>query len=519
MMWRMLLVLLLQSSLVSSLSIFSNYGSQSVKFGYILSFHVTNKGEMQCFYEELKPNSVIKATLSLLAYLPTEIEKVAQERHDVVNTHQIVRDKINNLVTKIYRLVFYQRQRAETTIKDEMMQVSNGNYVYYFSLIQIGVIVTVGVVQTTFEMNFFKFGILVILSYGYCKEQLDENVFDSVLIENFKTQWEFLSPHERRTVLSKLGKLAFYMRLYRSWIITPNGKKGFIDRFPEPRVPVNREIFKICGKLLKTCVDSLYSSIQERTQFLFPKRNQEMKDFVLDEEQFRNLVADSMFAFDVSVSYLLCFFTNNRLEFMKHLPFCSYGIEKGQKKTWPSDTFRDFVNNPLYPLTNDFIQDPINTLDTRDFVCAEESFCPDPCCNRTSGREKLCLHEICKEEDFRRQKSPGKSTLEIHSCKLNDVFNDDFIGLTRNQWNVSCSCSNSGFIFRFDILRCVDVDECKLGQDCSVENEECVNTIGGYSCECLLGFVRLEDDLCHQLEIDNLVENDVDSLLKISESL
>ena len=142
--------------------------------------------------------------------------------------------------------------------------------------------------------------------------------------------------------------------------------------------------------------------------------------------------------------------------------------------------FRDYANNPVYPLTNDTILEPIDTLDMRDYICADESFCPDPCCSRTSNRDDFCYHEICKEKNLQRQESLESTVLEAnHSCRVNNFFNQDFMGLIKNQWNLSCICTDSGFIFRFDTLRCVDLDECKLGQVCPGENEECVNTIGG----------------------------------------
>lgn len=42
-------------------------------------------------------------------------------------------------------------------------------------------------------------------------------------------------------------------------------------------------------------------------------------------------VTNKMFAYDMSVSYLMCFLTMNRLSILKYLPFCTYGIEDNQK--------------------------------------------------------------------------------------------------------------------------------------------------------------------------------------------
>jgi len=36
---------------------------------------------------------------------------------------------------------------------------------------------------------------------------------------------------------------------------------------------------------------------------------------------------------------------------------------------------------------------------------------------------------------------------------------------------------------------CIDIDECKAGLgDCSISGAECVNTAGGYFCQCKTGF-------------------------------
>jgi len=36
---------------------------------------------------------------------------------------------------------------------------------------------------------------------------------------------------------------------------------------------------------------------------------------------------------------------------------------------------------------------------------------------------------------------------------------------------------------------CIDIDECKAGLgDCSISEAECVNTAGGYFCQCKTGF-------------------------------
>ncbi|XP_025083996.1 fibrillin-2-like [Pomacea canaliculata] len=48
-----------------------------------------------------------------------------------------------------------------------------------------------------------------------------------------------------------------------------------------------------------------------------------------------------------------------------------------------------------------------------------------------------------------------------------------------------------------------DVDECKSGMssaNCTGENVECVNTNGGYTCECLQGFAADNDSVCQDID-------------------
>ena len=59
-------------------------------------------------------------------------------------------------------------------------------------------------------------------------------------------KWINTREEERLAVISKLGKIAFYSRLYRSWIYTPAGKKGFLERFPEPKIEVHPDIINYC---------------------------------------------------------------------------------------------------------------------------------------------------------------------------------------------------------------------------------------------------------------------------------
>ncbi|KAK6591135.1 fibrillin 2 syndatyly ems [Cryptosporidium xiaoi] len=54
---------------------------------------------------------------------------------------------------------------------------------------------------------------------------------------------------------------------------------------------------------------------------------------------------------------------------------------------------------------------------------------------------------------------------------------------------------------------CRDIDECKLGtHTCSQNNQRCINTIGGYECECLNGYRKHENRANECVDIDECLE-------------
>uniref|UniRef100_A0A915LKU9 Major sperm protein n=1 Tax=Meloidogyne javanica TaxID=6303 RepID=A0A915LKU9_MELJA len=81
----------------------------------------------------------------------------------------------------------------------------------------------------------------------------------------------------------------------------------------------------------------------------------------------------------------------------------------------------------------------------------------------------------------------SRSSIEVSSLCFKDAlhlavdleepFNDDFLGIMENRWNLSCACvfpNNSidhSKLYRFDVLECVDVNEC-IFEECPLNKRD-----------------------------------------------
>uniref|UniRef100_A0A915NJF6 EGF-like domain-containing protein n=1 Tax=Meloidogyne floridensis TaxID=298350 RepID=A0A915NJF6_9BILA len=376
-----------------------------------------------------------------------------------------------------------------------------------------------------------------------------------VLFTRLITQWNYSSSlmnltsfNHVRSRLAKLGKIALYLRLYRTWIYSPaSGHRGFHRYNPYPPVTFHPYIYGNCSN---------------------------PNNFML----FFNY-------FDFSTSYFLCFLTKNRVSFLARLPFCSYGFEEHQIHEWPAMAFRQFEDSPeLWRFGRNISLDPIDHFSNQiDFECADVSFCPDPCCGRNSTRffregdthnyafddddifatfndsiqnytKKMtrnerkhgwCAHSTCslkgkrhidysetKEyfEDKKLQEEIQKRNRKNKNIKngtegedqiikillrretsthyyLEEPFNDDFLGIMENRWNLSCACvfpNNSidhSKLYRFDVLECVDVNEC-IFEECPYP-EQCVNMVDRYVCACPPGYYRQKPEITNEKIVKN----------------
>uniref|UniRef100_A0AAF5Q6L4 EGF-like domain-containing protein n=1 Tax=Wuchereria bancrofti TaxID=6293 RepID=A0AAF5Q6L4_WUCBA len=281
--------------------------------------------------------------------------------------------------------------------------------------------------------------------------------FNQTLVKKYTSEIKSMRKYVRLYYMNILGQLAFYSRIYRMWIEQPSTThSNFIYSFPQ--INFSNDLREVCIQEFKLCIDSIWNNIKKRNVFLFTSVIYD--EFIIRKSEVRRLVHHEMFDYDFSAIYLLCWMTMNSISILEKLPYCNIqpivtSVEKitenegmnEKEYIWPS---RALARNLTFNQTTHVT---LGSFDMEPFRCAKSSFCvngcnPSPC--------------------------PGNGT-----CVLESSYNEDFAGMYRNLWNVSCDCPEPGYIFRFDVNKCVDINECLY--------INCEQTHDG-NCVCKLGF-------------------------------
>ncbi|KHN75781.1 Hemicentin-2 [Toxocara canis] len=320
-------------------------------------------------------------------------------------------------------------------------------------------------------------------------DEITVDVLNPSLASSMNQEIKSMEPHLRVKYIGILGKLAFYARLYRAWISQPStAKSGFVNELP--KIHFSENVLRACNRGFMICVDNIWSSVQQRNSFIFSEINEIFK---INAAEVRRFINNEMFDFDFSAIYVFCWMTTNGITLLKHLPFCdgkhitTIATEMDINILDDDDDDEDSPSTPIryWPskllskkveLENGEEYIAIGILDPHPYRCATErqAFCVNGCNQRISP-------------------CPANS-----SCYFRGRFNEDISGMLDDNWNVSCSCPQHGYIYRFDVNECVDINEC-MYESCE-ENEQCVNTKGSFRCICQLGFIPV-DNICKPVRL------------------
>ncbi|VDP15176.1 unnamed protein product [Soboliphyme baturini] len=321
---------------------------------------------------------------------------------------------------------------------------------------------------------------------------------DEVLSTYHKEYEQKTTDDEKQVLLAHLGRIAFYMRLYKLYTMdTRTATPIPLSSFPQPPLSALYEnIAKPCRQGFLTCIKALYSKIITAdffdSGFFVSGRNVTLwrrVDNLPDINYYRPFAnADEYFEFSTTASYFLCWYTMLGLPVLRHLPYCGYSDK------WFigfNDYFAAYVTHKLLLTERMKVTAVIDELDPEPFRCARLSFCPDPCCSRKKLVQPECAKDplnICTK-------------LQRPGCHLDMLNNYHFYDLIDNRLNMSCECQERGMRFDSQAQVCVDVDECiEDSAKCNQANTVCVNTVGGYQCVCRAGFVDRSGLCVYQYE-------------------
>ena len=120
----------------------------------------------------------------------------------------------------------------------------------------------------------------------------------------------------------------------------------------------------------------------------------------------------------------------------------------------------------------------------------------------------------CKKVECEKGYRPSKwreGCSDIDECATNETVCLQNETCVNTMGGYLCDCQPGYHKVNGD---CIDIDECLLGSRCSLLTTTCVNTDGGFRCECRTGFTRNPDasptDVCHDID-ECLVDGACDS--------
>ncbi|XP_051909308.1 thrombomodulin [Hippocampus zosterae] len=140
------------------------------------------------------------------------------------------------------------------------------------------------------------------------------------------------------------------------------------------------------------------------------------------------------------------------------------------------------------------------TPSKRKFVCSESWVEAPWSCEILEGG---CEHQCATNDEHEPSCScpPGLSvnpangiTCEVDALDPCARLRCEFACLEGDDGAHACACDR-GFTLAPDGRSCVDFDDCSDERQCPGDNSRCVNTVGGFRCECQGGF-KLTDGSC-----------------------
>ncbi|EYB84579.1 hypothetical protein Y032_0314g2241 [Ancylostoma ceylanicum] len=297
------------------------------------------------------------------------------------------------------------------------------------------------------------------------------SALDDVVVDRLESEFEQMNNNEKKALRHKVGVLGVYFRIYKELLPVAGGERGYLYRFPEPVSNLDTKLSRTCDGGLSECINEILLTIQSSHRWLYPSKSRSRAEIELSSAVLKGIITDNLLTTEISATQILCFLALRRNPVFEQIPFCRYRLENNSTKklkiTWPGHLLQ---KSPQL----------IDELYGAPYQCAYESFCPDPCCHGVQASSPLFISRKCALN----------KCLHKDRCRIEPAFNDDFMAMRENKWNVSCPCGK-GLMYRPDIESCVHSDLCSEFRRCPA-TFDCINTIAdpGYKCICQLGYIK-----------------------------
>ncbi|VDO81467.1 unnamed protein product [Heligmosomoides polygyrus] len=198
------------------------------------------------------------------------------------------------------------------------------------------------------------------------------------------------------------------------------------------------------------CVLEILSIIRSSHAWLYPTAAQGKPETELNTAVLKNVISDNLLAMEITATQMI----------------------------WPGHLLQ---KSPQ--MIDEYLGTP--------YECAYESFCPNPCCHGVPTSSEAFLSRKCALN----------KCVHRDRCLIEPEFNDDFVAIRRNRWNITCPCGR-GLMYRADVETCVHADLCSDESRCP-DTFDCVNTVTdpGFRCVCQLGYVKDETGKCQPISM------------------
>jgi len=133
----------------------------------------------------------------------------------------------------------------------------------------------------------------------------------------------------------------------------------------------------------------------------------------------------------------------------------------------------------------------------QDFNDCAARPCDHRCVNIPGGYKCMCELGFSLDQNDKKSCHRTKSLCNLKNCEMD---------CKETYGRAVCSCPKPGLNLASDGIHCIDRDECNGSIGLCRAREQCINTYGGYRCDCRKGYQKLRKNGIQSTECSDLDE-------------